>query len=381
MRIICEGCGQPVPIPDGYRRNKIQCPSCGVIVPIPEAVRREASTAEPSRPAPAPPPPPADQEPEAIEWSPDEEKPRRPPRRTPRIEPVDDAPDDGRPPPRKAPVVEMRFPCRRCGTLVRRQGECPSCHPEKFPAPAFPINLSLDEPDEEEEDGSPYEVEGADEVKCPKCTKMLPPGSVLCVRCGFHLKKRKKVLKTYQPMDRVWETNYSLPTRIVLFVVSQVLSGALGLTGVLVADADPWVFACSSLLFAVMMAFLLGTFDRIRLTRDTRGRAELIKTWRIAFFALQPQRTVVRGFEGILSGRNQDSSFWEWLIFLFLFISGIVPALLWWYYVIHKDRFHVALARDHGYPEVLVYKGWSEMQMKEIAFTLRDASGLRFETG
>src|SRR5579884_4060002 len=42
MPVICEGCGQRVPIPDGYRRNKIQC-ACGVICPVPESAREEAA--------------------------------------------------------------------------------------------------------------------------------------------------------------------------------------------------------------------------------------------------------------------------------------------------------------------------------------------------
>ena len=50
---------------------------------------------------------------------------------------------------------------------------------------------------------------------------------------------------------------------------------------------------------------------------------------------------------------------------------------MWWYVVINKPNFHVALAVDHGHAEVYVYRGKSEEQMHEIGRVLVDASGLR----
>ena len=47
--VICHGCGQPVPVAEGYRRNKIQCPACGVICPVPAG----AAAAKKAAPAPA----------------------------------------------------------------------------------------------------------------------------------------------------------------------------------------------------------------------------------------------------------------------------------------------------------------------------------------
>jgi hypothetical protein len=47
----------------------------------------------------------------------------------------------------------------------------------------------------------------------------------------------------------------------------------------------------------------------------------------------------------------------------------------------HKIRFHAALATDHGYPSVYLFDGWSEAQMKDIAHTVADATGLPLEQG
>ncbi len=223
MRIICEGCGQLVSVPEGYRRNKIQC-ACGVICRVPESVHQE--TDAPARTRPTAAKPPSVIEEEAERWLLDDDPPAsEQPSEPPRFR--DPEPDKRHEPAAKPAIAAMRFGCRRCGQLVRRQGECPSCDADKMPAaPPEPIWPSVDSPDEEdkeEEDRSPYGVDGADDVKCPKCSMMLPPGSVLCVRCGFHLTKRKKIAKTYQPIEREWETNASFQTRRTIFGIGAIL--------------------------------------------------------------------------------------------------------------------------------------------------------------
>ncbi len=65
----------------------------------------------------------------------------------------------------------------------------------------------------------------------------------------------------------------------------------------------------------------------------------------------------------------------------FLIVSGLIPGLIWFYLAIYKVTFHVSLSRDHGFPAYIVYSGWDEMQMKEIAFALREATGLRYDAG
>lgn len=382
MPVICEGCGQRLSIPEGYRRNKIQC-ACGVICPVPESARQEADPPAPKRAASKSSPA---IEAEAERWLLDDSPPSPPPSELPRFQ--EPGPVAEPKPPQKPAVVEMRFPCRRCRRLIRRQGECPDC--DRFvPSQSESDNAervwwpSVDKPDErdEEEGSSPYAVEGADEVKCPKCCLMLPPGSVLCVRCGFHLKKRKKVARNYQPIERVWETSASYSTRLTAYCSCEAAAFGLGLISILWADADFGVFMWAFLGISVMLAFLIGTFDRIHLTRDARGRVQLTKTWRLAFFPLRPQTIDVWSYEGIVTGQHRDVSTWEYWIFLLLLFFAIVPGIIWWYMAIYKVTFHVSLSRDHGFPSYILYSGWSEIQMREIAYALRDASGLRYDEG
>jgi hypothetical protein len=368
MLIVCQGCGQRVPIPEGYRRNKIQC-ACGVICAVPKSAHQEGDVPA-ARALPA-------TEAQSERLLLEEDTPASPP-------PTRSPGPVGRPQPAAKPAADMRFPCRRCGRLVRRQGECPDCDAAELPATAqgsvpWP---SVDEPDDEDEDyedGSPYAVEGGDEVLCPECGYVLPPASVLCVRCGYHLKKRRKIAKTYQPMVCEWETNASCQTRLIVFSVSEVAALGLGLTGVSLGALDLGAFLASFLLLTAVLAFLLGTFARIELTRDRRGRVRLTQTWRACFFARQPQTIEVRGFEGISSGAQHDVGYMHYLLGFLLLIPGVLPGVLWWYFTIYKVTFSVWLTRDHGSPAYLVYSGWEEAQMKEIAAVLRDATGLHYQ--
>jgi hypothetical protein len=98
--------------------------------------------------------------------------------------------------------------------------------------------------------------------------------------------------------------------------------------------------------------------------------------WRACFVPLPPQALDWRVQEEIVTGQAREVQFWEWLVFFSLLVSGILPGILWWYFTIHKIRFHAALAQDHGYPSVYLFEGWSEAQMKDIAHTVADATHL-----
>jgi hypothetical protein len=348
MPIICDGCGQPVRIPAGYTRNKIRC-DCGVYCAVPESARAQAEeTAQ--QPAGGSRSTPAVEE-QAERWLSEDE------------------------PPVLGALTQPRSPSEPAlGALT--QPRSPS---EKEPVWWPPVDNVKEEKDEDEEDSSPYAVEGGDEVPCPKCYLRLPPGSVLCVRCGYHLKKRKKIAKNYQPIDRVWETNSSLQKRLLTFGIISTAVFVSGLIGVLHEGIKPGAFVFSYLVITIMTAFLFGTFDRIHLTRDARGRVELTKTWRICFFAAKPQRVDVRSYEAIVSGRHHELTAWDYFVWFFLFGSGIVPGIIWYFAVINRITFHVSLSRDHGFPAYILYSGRDEMQMKEIAYTLRDAARLPYE--
>jgi hypothetical protein len=354
-------------LPEGYTRNKIQCSACGVICPVPAGAAPASSKgkAPPARKAPP------SFDPMAAEPT----LPPEAPKEVPNFNPFDSEPEEL---PKRPPPPEVRFKCRRCGRKVRRQGECPVCNGAPEPEKGVP-QLELGEArreDEEEEEGTPYVLADKELPTCPKCHKEMPEGADLCVACGFNKRTRKKATKEYQPLARSWEANMPLPRRLFWWGA---LIGFVMVGGVVSAvSAGVYIpgFFFSWAFFALLMAFVIGTFEKIDLTRDTRGRVTITKTWRFCFIAAPPRLYEVRGYEGVVTGQWSDAGCWEWFVCLWLVPMGIVPAVLWWYHVIYRPAFHVALARDHGHPELYVYRGRREEQMRDIADVLCSASGL-----
>src|SRR5262249_33792414 len=109
--------------------------------------------------------------------------------------------------------------------------------------------------------------------------------------------------------------------------------------------------------------------------RDRRGRVTLTGTWRICFLSREPVTIDVRAYEGIVTGKDHDAGIFEWFVLLCL-MPGIIPAAIWWWVAIHSDTFFVALSRDHDYPAEILYRGWNEAHMKELARTLADVARL-----
>jgi hypothetical protein len=128
-----------------------------------------------------------------------------------------------------------------------------------------------------------------------------------------------------------------------------------------------------------MFAFLFGTFYRLDLERDRRGRASLTRTWYVFFYETKPRDIDLGAYDALVSGRSTDSGFFEWWLFVTLFLYGVVPGVLWYIYVIRPVKFHLALARDHGYPELILYRGANQEYLEELAATLRDAARLPYE--
>jgi hypothetical protein len=140
-------------------------------------------------------------------------------------------------------------------------------------------------------------------------------------------------------------------------------------------------FVLAWMAFGAMMSFLFGTYDRLDLRRTRGGKVTLTKTWRFCFVPVRPFDVDVYAYHGVATGRAHSGGCWEWTVFLALLPLGLVPSAIWWYCAIYRIVYYVGLANAHGYPELNLYRGWSEDRMKEVARTVRDAVGYTSAVG
>jgi hypothetical protein len=321
ISIICPQCGHHLQIRADDLRPEVECLLCGTLCPVPAAAPKKGAAKPPLG--------------EAI----------RPASSAPRTRAEE----------RPAPV-ETRIKADHS-----TRSPPPVAWPEAPPSCA------------EDEDGMPYDVVGGEERKCPDCNRTLAADAVVCAACGFDLQTGKKPRKVYEPVQRSWEAGLSLRRRLHLFALGQ---GVVLVSGLLIAwvTGSPALFLVPWLLFTALLAFVLGTYDRIDLSRNQRGKVFLSKTWRICFRTLPPTPIKVIEYEAVATGVYYETDFWDWILLLTLLGFGLLPGLFWFWYGMSQDTYFVALARDHGYPEVMLYRGWSRSHMEDIARTLREVA-------
>jgi hypothetical protein len=289
----------------------------------------------------------------------------------------------------KAGMPADGLSCNWCGYLNR-----PAADPKPEPAaartsapeaaaprPAREVTSELAQWSDDETDSLPYAVP-PEEIKtrrCEECTKLIDIHAVVCVHCGYDAEKKQKGERTYEPIDREWEAGWPFERRFAIFLACQAVNAAtvaLSLSGG--GSLPGSLFGISFYIF--LQAFLLGTYDKVRIRRNKKGQAEITIIWRVCFVPLAPKKLNWREFEGVAWGHYDSTGLIDWWIALVLLPFFIIPAILWWWFVIRADRFYAALARDRGYPDTYLYRGKDERQAKEIAQAATDVTGLRLVT-
>jgi hypothetical protein len=177
-----------------------------------------------------------------------------------------------------------------------------------------------------------------------------------------------------------------------------VLSIALGIP--IAIASETWAgLVISWVVFIVLSAFLLGTYPRVDLSRNRRGKVALTKTWRACFLERPPISFNVLEFMAVRTGYARDVSFIDWVIVILLIPFGsllgflwgnllvgvlllpvgMVPAIVWWYIFIERDQHTVTLIREHGYASDVLYRGVSQKMANDMALALEEIGGLPHE--
>ena len=177
-------------------------------------------------------------------------------------------------------------------------------------------------------------------------------------------------------MERSWQGGWPPRLRLGTFIAAEACFLTAAVISVVSADAPIFGVFFPLLLFTAMAAFLLGTYDRIHLTRNKKGRVRLTKTWTVCFLPRPPQPVDVSDYGGIVYGPYDETSIMEWLVLIILVLAGIIPGILWFYFVFIRVSFQVALSKEHGYPEMVLYRGSNQDMIIDIAETVRNVAHL-----
>ena len=255
----------------------------------------------------------------------------------------------------------------------------PAAHEAPQPAPPKKKRKGLQHKwgDDEDDDGQAYDLPPA-EIKtrrCEACGKDVDFKSLVCIHCGYDTAKKEKVERTFSPVDREWESGWPLQRRLQGFVGIVALD-LITFVMIIVVDGSAVAGLCGTVFFVALQAFLVGTYEHVRIRRNRKGQVEIIKTWRIAFVPMAPQKINWKEKLGIAFGHYDDTTILDWIILIVLLLSTCIGGILFWWFVFHADRFYAALTRDQGYPDVYLYRGLSDAKAREICQIATDTTGL-----
>jgi hypothetical protein len=315
IMVVCNGCGEGLRVPKGHDGPHIRCPACGAVCDVPQ---------------------------EAPSWA--VKAGSRPP------SPLKDQESD---------------------TYGDATGK-----PWAVTASPMPATPQLPRIDDEDDD-SPYVIppDPNEKSPCPKCRQAIAREATICAHCGYDLESGETHERSFEPVDLQWETG--LPFRIRMGIFAGAGSLALIATVIVGVALGEWLTYIISLLVGmVLQAYALGTYSRLNLARNHRGRVRLMLTWRVGFIPLKTVEVRWREYEGVTARQSGEADFWDLIIFLFLLPWGLIPAIIFWIFMIQPGQFDVALTEGHGYPARILYRGPNQSVAQEIAAKIREYTSL-----
>ncbi len=347
-RIICGNCGGKVPLPAGYAKSKIRCGACGYYAEVPPEMR-----AAPGEPPVLPPNIPTPDEPSPFL---DEPKPKKP-----------------KSPASSAPPVRSR---------ANPRDTRPEFVVDEAAAPPLLVGS------QEEDDDLPYTVTGSGLKECPACRNELPLDAVLCVHCGVDLhagaNPKKKRKRTYTVIDETFHEGMKPTTRRTLFLVMQVSNVIItfSLSSLTSTSEEKDALFWGTSLVAILIngglqAFILGTYQTLRVERTSKGRGTLTKQLHIAFLPRPEVNVEWKPHAGVDRLIQSNGSIVGWIVCLYLLGLGCLPGIVFYMLELHPERYDVHLANTYGGVEEVIFHSRNLEQADGLVALIADATGLQ----
>jgi hypothetical protein len=346
-----------VAVPDDYDRRKIRCPDCGIYCDVPINKERKAEAkivskkAHESNAAPDP-------------W-------------------IDDILFKEDPLPTCSICGKQLTPaenrsgaggqCGRCKTQSEKRSKPEQIHvtpPVKKPHRKRIVST-------QEDDGTPYRFAERLGATCPECEEEVGKTATSCSNCGHTWQVEQPPPRVFEPVQLEWESGKPYRKRIRILIYTQCFFLLVAFMAAVTFNLG--IFIPTWLITTTMLCFLLGTYARVNLTRNKKGRVVLTKTWR-AFFREWPSEVVdLKQYVGVATGKAFDGGLVNWIFFFVFLGMGIVPGLIWFYLSLHRECYYVALTQEHGYKAYTLYHGWDGQQGEEISKAVQEVAGLPLE--
>ncbi len=386
QQIACGNCGGKIKLPAGFSKAKIRCGLCGYYAAVPPEMRSAASPEDDD------PPPPPKKKATARPARPtvdddDTPAPPPPPKRTV-VAPVAPSRDAPPPPPRRRADADPKPPAKppiRARAKIDPRDKRPDFVPEEGTGRPYL------EGNQDEDDPTPYGVEGDGLMRCPECQCELPHDATFCVHCGTHLsddgepvRRRPKKKRMYTEIDQSFGEGMPLYTRLGLMAGVLVLNVILTVVAVLAVAEEGKVdmvgVATGGIAFFInsgLQAFIIGSFDTLRVQRNEKGKGTLTRTRRIAFLPLAPEVIEWKHLTGVGRIATHSGGIIDWVTCCYLLVAaGCLPGILFWWFVLKPEGYHAVLCNLYGGIEETLFRGKNQEQAEQIADLVGEATGL-----
>jgi hypothetical protein len=268
-----------------------------------------------------------------------------------------------------------------------------------------PVDVVPLEPSADTGQGRAATPDGGGDDACPECGRSMARDAIICLDCGFNRKTGKQLKTVSKRVERTWYLGGVFePAVVVVFVLLclvlatvayfgyELSAGAELADGVAPnmsgADLTVNVVVAAVLVVGGIVlgaALLLGTFTRIRITRDRGGNPLLFRDRWMLFVPVARTTLNLDEYQLIRLGHKEGGTQIHLLAMLmFLFLCGLLPGLIFYMLLFRGSTFTLEVAGEHEgglapdvEPEVL-YRGPSEAKMRAIGDSLKEIAELRY---
>jgi hypothetical protein len=233
---------------------------------------------------------------------------------------------------------------------------------------------------------------------CPNCRKPMKAGDVLCIECGFDLRKGKIRGLKLKRFQRDWIGGFPIWAMILITTVVLTESGMLAFILLQASVVVALVLAPIVLLLGMLVVAVTGWFNVLHLSRDRQGTLWLSLRRHFAFIPYAFEDVAVKKYKAVVIGHRPGMDVRRAVVFIILILPHLLLLLLlliasirfiprgyffWRRYdtdssgssSIFGDTYWVAL-RDLRRREVRIYYGGNGDLMRDLVDALADAGDL-----